>query len=62
LDEEAIVAWQDVLDEIAAGRSRDLACPHCGARPLSVHEESGLTRISCPACQRYVEGRLGGLE
>jgi hypothetical protein len=62
MDEEELIVWQDVLDEIAAGRRAGLACPHCGARPLSVEDDagaSGPTRISCPSCRRFLEGRFG---
>lgn len=60
MDEEELIVWQDVLDEIAAGRRANLACPHCGARPLAVEERpSGATRVACPSCQRFLEGRFG---
>jgi hypothetical protein len=60
MDEEELIVWQDVLDEIAAGRRADLACPRCGARPLAVDDDAaGATRIACPACRRFVEGRFG---
>ncbi len=61
MDEEELIVWQDVLDEIAAGRRAGLACPHCGGRPLSVEDDpaTGATRISCPRCQRFLEGRFG---
>jgi hypothetical protein len=60
MDEEELIVWQDVLDEIAAGRRGALVCPHCSARPLTVEERpSGATRVSCPSCQRFLEGRFG---
>ncbi|HWM85403.1 MAG TPA: hypothetical protein VNO33_06180 [Kofleriaceae bacterium] len=60
MDEEELIVWQDVLDEIAAGRRADLACPHCAARPLAVEDSpTGSTRISCPSCRRFLEGRFG---
>jgi hypothetical protein len=59
LDEEDLIAWQDVLDEIVAGRSAGLACPHCGARPLEVDKlPGGMTRISCRSCRKFIEGRF----
>src|SRR5690606_23145202 len=61
LDEEDLVLWQDVFDEIATGRTDNIACPACGARPLSVVNEQGTTRISCPSCQKYIQGRFGSL-
>jgi len=60
MDEEELIVWQDVLDEIAAGRRAGLACPHCRAQPLAVDDEpTGVTRISCPSCRRFLEGRFG---
>jgi hypothetical protein len=60
MDEEELIVWQDVLDEVAAGRRAGLTCPHCAARPLTVEERpSGATRIVCPSCQRFLEGRFG---
>jgi hypothetical protein len=65
LDEAEIIAWQDVLDEIAAGRPGDLVCPFCGHRPLRVEQPTpgeghGVTRISCSKCNKFIEGRMGG--
>jgi len=59
LDEEALIIWQDVLDEVLAGRTQNLTCPHCGQRPLEVSDEGGRTRISCTGCGQYIEGSFG---
>ena len=60
MDEEELIIWQDVLDQVAARRAEPLACPHCQAAPLSVEDRpNGLTRISCPACLKFIEGRFG---
>ncbi|HLU68476.1 MAG TPA: hypothetical protein VKZ63_19460 [Kofleriaceae bacterium] len=60
MDEEELIIWQDVLDQVAARRADRLACPHCGHAPLTVEEEpTGLTRITCPGCKRFIEGRFG---
>jgi ribosomal protein S27AE len=59
VDEEELIIWQDVLDQVAARRVDLLACPHCGATPLAVEETpGGVTRISCAKCGRYIEGRF----
>lgn len=59
MDEEELIIWQDVLDQVAARRAEPLACPHCQHKPLSVEERpNGVTRITCPSCQRFVEGRF----
>jgi hypothetical protein len=61
LDDEAVIAWQEALDEIAAGRPDDIACPFCNARPLKVERRDGTLRVSCPSCKRYVEGVFQGV-
>jgi len=60
LDEEEAIAWQDVLDEIFAGRKDNLACPFCGARPLAVTDNGPRTRIQCTKCGKFIEGTFGG--
>lgn len=53
------MVWADVLDQLAARRGEPMTCPHCSARPLSVEEQpSGVTRVSCPSCSRFIEGRF----
>jgi hypothetical protein len=60
MDEQQLIVWQDALDEIAAGRRTALVCPLCAARPLVVEDRpDGSTRISCPSCRRFLEGRFG---
>jgi transcription elongation factor Elf1 len=59
LDEEALLLWQDVLDEIVAGRTNNLSCPHCRHQPLAVVEDGMRTRVSCSRCGEFIEGRFG---
>jgi hypothetical protein len=59
LDEEALIIWQDVLDEVLAGRTQNLVCPHCKQQPLEVTEEGMRTRIRCTRCNEYIEGTFG---
>lgn len=62
MDEEALIAWQDVLDMIVAGRPENLSCPYCHHRPLTVEkmdqEFSNSTRISCGKCKKFIQGRF----
>lgn len=58
MDEEALIAWQDVLDMIMAGRPNDLSCPYCNHRPLTVEEVDFSTRISCGKCKKFIQGRF----
>ncbi len=59
MDDEALILWQETLDEIVAGREADLECPHCRKRPLVVEHAGGLTKVSCRACGQFLEGRFG---
>lgn len=60
MDDEALILWQDVLDEIQAGREADLTCPHCHKKPLVIeHELDGKTKVSCRACGQFLQGRFG---
>ena len=54
-----MIVWQDVLDEIAAGRPNDIECPFCGTRPLTVTESGSRTRVVCNHCGKYIEGTFG---
>jgi len=58
VDEEALIVWQEVLDQIMAGRPNDLTCPHCRNRPMTVEEIEGSTRISCSKCGKFIQGRF----
>jgi hypothetical protein len=58
VDEEALIAWQDVLDAVVAGRPNDAGCPFCNHRPLTVEEVESSTRISCSKCGKFIQGRF----
>src|SRR5690349_4763828 len=38
VDEEALIAWQDVLDMVLNGRPNEVGCPYCNHRPLTIEE------------------------
>jgi len=58
VDEEELIVWQDVLDQIMAGRPNDLACPYCRHRPMVVEEQEWSTKISCSKCGKFIQGRF----
>jgi hypothetical protein len=60
VDEDEIIAWQDVLDTIAAGRPSDAVCPFCKHRPMTIEEVDFQTRISCSKCGKFIQGRFHG--
>lgn len=62
MDEDELMMWQDVLDEIAAGRAGELRCPFCQKSAVAVDRGAERTRIECRACRRFIEGRFADAE
>ncbi len=67
MDEDDVVYWQDVLDDVAAGKTQGLRCPFCAANGKNAEiavskppEAPLLTRVECKVCRRFIEGRLQG--
>ncbi len=58
MGEDDFIYWQDVLDDIAAGRRDALRCPFCQATGLRIDQQAAKTRIECPACRHFIEGRF----
>jgi hypothetical protein len=58
VDEEALMAWQEVLDAVAAGRPGESSCPFCGHRPMTIEEIDFSTRISCEKCKQFIQGKF----
>lgn len=60
IDDEAAMMWQDCLDEVAAGRPRNLRCPYCekGDVAVSHDEQTKRTKVECKSCKRFIEVRL----
>jgi hypothetical protein len=52
------MAWQDVLDAVAAGREQNLRCPFCSKGEVAVDRNEQRLRLECRACRRYIEGRM----
>jgi hypothetical protein len=60
VDEEDLIFWQDILDEVAAGRIAGHGCPFCREGQIAVERsERGRTRLSCPKCNKFIEGTIG---
>ncbi len=58
MSEDDFIYWQDVLDDIAAGRKTPLRCPFCQTDGLQVTRKGLATRIECPACRHFIEGKF----
>jgi len=50
--------WMDVLDMVNAGRPSEVGCPFCSHRPLTIEEVEHSTKISCPKCKKFIQGRF----
>ena len=59
--DEAMLMWQDVLDDVANGRLSGLKCPYCQGA-VAVEQSAQRTRIECKSCRRYLEGKMGAGE
>jgi hypothetical protein len=59
-EDEAMMMWQDVLDEVAAGRTRNQHCPYCEKGELAVtfDEQTRRTRVECKGCKRFIVVKL----
>jgi hypothetical protein len=58
VDEDAAMVWQEVLDEVAAGRTTNLRCPFCNKGEIAVDRNVERVRLECRGCRRYIEGRM----
>jgi len=58
MDEDEVIMWQDVLDEVAAGRTRSLRCPFCKKGDIKLTQEPPKTRLECASCRRFIEGKM----
>lgn len=59
-EDEAAMMWQDVLDEVAAGRTRNRHCPYCekGELTVTLDEQTRRTRVECKSCKRFIVVKL----
>lgn len=62
MGEDDVVLWQDVLDDVAAGKKTGLQCPFCEAdgkrAEIVVSQREQVTRLECRLCRKFIEGRM----
>ena len=58
-EEEDLVLWHEVLDEVVAGHT-DILCPFCQQGPITVEKGNltGRMRLHCSRCKKFIEGAL----
>ena len=57
-DYDQLVIWQDILDEIMAGRTKGHLCPVCHAAGLDIEKTPAQIFIKCNECGVTFKGRL----
>ena len=57
-NEEELSVWQDVLDQVMAGRTKGHTCPHCGEAELAAEIDEFQLTVRCDGCGKWIEGRL----
>jgi hypothetical protein len=56
--EDDFIYWQDVLEDVQAGKTSALRCPFCQTAGLKIEEKQNLTRVECGSCHHFIEGRF----
>ena len=57
-DYDELVVWQDLLDEVLAGRTQGLRCPVCDAAGIEVEKDPARIFVRCKECGKTFEGRF----
>jgi len=57
-DIEALDRYQDIIQQVLAGRVKDHKCPYCEKGILEINFDGSKMMIKCPECGRYFEGML----
>jgi len=50
--------YEDIINEVMAGRVDGHKCPSCGDGELECTVDEARLLVSCPKCGRYFEGML----
>ena len=58
-DLDELSLWQDILDQLYAGRTTGHKCPYCKDGNLDCEADEFHIFAKCLSCGKYFEGRLG---
>jgi DNA-directed RNA polymerase subunit RPC12/RpoP len=59
VDQEAeLSVWQDILDQVMAGRTSGHICPFCAKGEIDAEIDEAYLRVRCPDCGKWIEGRF----
>ena len=57
-DMDALDKYQDIIQEVLAGRVDGQHCPYCETGVLKINFDGSKMMIKCPECGRFFEGML----
>ena len=57
-DHVELSIWQDVLDQVMAGRTKGHICPHCGEGEVVAEIDEVFLSVRCEKCGKWLEGRM----
>lgn len=58
-DIDGFSRYEDIINEVLAGRTEGHKCPSCGDGDLECRVDDMHVRIKCTKCGRFFEGMLG---
>lgn len=57
-ESEQLSVWQDILDEVMAGRVSGHRCPFCEDTTIVAEADEYFMKVHCTSCGRWIEGQL----
>jgi len=55
---EQLSVWQDILDEVMAGRVTGHRCPFCEDSTIVAEADEYTISVRCTSCGRWIEGQV----
>ncbi len=55
---DAFDRYQDIIQDVLAGRMEGHKCPYCNKGELEIKFDGSRMYIKCPECGRFFEGML----
>lgn len=57
-EDERLSVWQEILDQVIAGRVSGHRCPFCGDSTVVAEADEYYLSVKCTACGQWIEGQL----
>ncbi len=55
---EQLSVWQEILDEVMAGRVTGHRCPFCEDPTIVAAADEYVLSVKCTSCGRWIEGQV----